>query len=275
MAASPSPTSRLIAILLRLYPLDWRARYEDELVSVLAETTLTPAAVLDIALAALDARLSRDYPSEAGAGRKVRRTMLERLAPLAIVLGGAYLAVFVAVILALGSPEGPGSSALLVFLFYIVPFAVGLLGIGIGGIAFGRLGRDPAARGLGLLASATGLALAVAIFLLFVVGDVAWAPLSLLVPVFALSSGLLGLRIIAANSGARLQGALLAVGLVAAFAWTAGWYLAEPSATGSSQVGAALIQTLGFGVVIIGWVSVGLLELRGDSVPTARRVSAT
>jgi len=272
MAASP--TSRLIPILLRLYPPDWRARYEDELVSVLAEAALTPATVLDVALAALDARLSRDYPSEAGAGRKVRRPMLDRLAPLAIVLGGIYLAIFVAVIVALGLPEGPGSGALLVLLFYIVPFAVGLLAIGIGGVALGRLGRDRVARGLGLLTSAFGVALAAAIALLFFVGDVAWAPLSLLVPALALSSGLLGLRMLAANPEARLQGVLLAAGLVAAFAWAVGWYLSESSATIAASETAGLIQTVGFAVLPISWLAVGLLELRGDTVPTAGRVSA-
>jgi hypothetical protein len=275
MAASPSPTSRLIPILVRLYPPDWRARYEDELVSLLADTVLTPSAVLDVALAALDARLSRDYPSEAGAGRKVRRPMLNRLSPLAIVLGGVFLAMFIVVFLAVGSPEGPDSSGLMLLAFYVVPFAVGVLAIGIGGITLRRLAGDPISRALGLLASGFGLALAVAIFALFFVGDVAWTPLSLLMPAFALSSGLLGLRVLTTGPEARLQGLLLTAGLVAAFAWTVGWYLEGSSATGSAQEMASLVQTLGFGVLSVGWLAVGLLELRGDSVSTAGRVSAT
>lgn len=275
MAASPSPISRLIPILVRLYPPDWRARYEDELVSLLADTVLTPSAVLDVALAALDARLSRDYPSEAGAGRKVRRPMLNRLSPLAIVLGGVFLAMFIVVFLAVGSPEGPDSSGLMLLAFYVVPFAVGVLAIGIGGITLRRLAGDPISRALGLLASAFGLALAAAIFALFFLGDVAWASLSLLMPAFALSSGLLGLRMLTAGPKARLQGLLLTAGLVAAFAWTVGWYLEGSSATGSAQEMASLVQTLGFGVLSVGWLAVGLLELRGDSVSTAGRVSAT
>jgi len=267
--------SRLIPILVRLYPPDWRARYEQELVSLLADTVLKPSAVLDIALGALDARLSRDYPSEAGADRKVRRPMLSRLAPLAIVLGGVFLAMFIAVFLAVGSPEGPDSSGLMLLAFYVVPIAVGLMAIGIAGIALGRLGRDPVARALGLLASAFGLALAAAIFALFFVGDVAWATLSLLIPAFALASGLLGLRMLTAGPEARLKGVLLTAGLVAAFAWTIGWYLSESSATSSAQEMAALVQTLAFGVLSVGWLAVGLLDLRGDSVPTAGRVSAT
>jgi hypothetical protein len=274
MTASPSPLSRLIPMLLRLYPPDWRARYEEELASLLAETVLTPSAVLDIALAALDARLSRDYPSEAGAGRKVRRPMLDRLAPLAIVLGGMFLSIFVVVFLAVGSPEGPDSSGLMLLAFYVVPLAVGLLAIGIGGIALRRPGRDPVARGLGLLASASGLALAVAILLLFFVGDVAWTSLSLMMPAFALASGLLGLRMLTASTGARLQSVLLTAGLIAAFAWTVGWYLGESSASVSAQQIASVIQTLGFGVVFVGWLAVGLLDLRDDTRSDGQRVAA-
>jgi hypothetical protein len=275
MAASPSPLPHLIPILMRLYPPDWRARYEQELASLLADTVLTPLTVLDIALGALDARLSRDYPSEAGAGRKVRRPMLNRLAPLAIVVGGVFLAMFIVVFLAAGSPEGPDSNGLMLLLFYVVPFAVGVLAIGIGGITLRRLGRDPVARLLGLLASASGLALAAAIFALFFVGDVAWAPLSLMMPAFALASGLLGLRMLTASTGARLQGVLLTAGLIAAFAWTAGWYLGASSATISAQQTASFIQTLGFGAVSVGWLAVGLLGLRGDKAPAVGRVSAT
>ena len=275
MTVSPSPISRLIPILVRLYPPDWRARYEQELVALLADTVLTPAAVLDVALAALDARLSRDYPSEAGAGRKVRRPMLDRLAPLAIVLGGVFLAMFIAVFLAAGSPEGYPSSGLMLLLFYVVPIAVGLMAIGIAGIALGRLGRDPVARALGLLASAFGLAVAAAIFALFFVDGVAWATLSLLIPAFALASGLLGLRMLTAGPEARLQGVLLTAGLVAAFAWTIGWYLEGSSTTSSAQEMATLVQTLAFGVLSVGWLAVGLLDLRGDRASAVRRVPAT
>jgi hypothetical protein len=274
MAASPSPISRLIPVLVRLYPPDWRARYGEELASLLADTVLTPSAVLDIALAALDARMSRDYPSEAGADRKVRSPMLDRLAPLAIVLGGVFLAMFIVVFLAVGSPQGPDSSGLLLLAFYVVPFAVGALAVGIGGIALRRLGRDPVARALGLLASALGLALAGAIFALFFVGNVAWAPLSLVIPAFALSSGLLGLRMLTAQPGARLQGALLTAGLVAALAWAIGWYMDGSSDAGSVQEMASFVQTLGFGVLSIGWLAVGLLDLRTDLASGVGRVSA-
>ena len=106
-------------------------------------------------------------------------------------------------------------------------------------------------------------------------GDVAWTPLSLLMPAFALSSGLLGLRILVASQEARLQGALLASGVAAAAAWTAGWYLSNPRPGSASQEMGSLVQTLGFGVLFVGWLAVGLLELLGDTVSTAGRASAT
>jgi hypothetical protein len=151
---------------------------------------------------------------------------------------------------------------------------MGVLAVGIGGIALRRLGRDPVALVLGLLASAFGLALAAAIFALFHLDDVAWAPLSLLMPAFGLASGLLGLRILTARPEGRLQGVLLTAGLVAALAWAIGWYLEGSSASGGAQEVATLVQTLGFGVLCVGWLALGLIDLRGDEASAVGRVSA-
>jgi hypothetical protein len=90
---------------------------------------------------------------------------------------------------------------------------------------------------------------------------------------FALSSGLLGLRMLTTGR-ARLQGVLLSGGLVAALAWGAGWYLAESSARISAQETASLIQTLGFGALVVCWLAVALLELRGDTAPAVEPVHA-
>lgn len=43
--------------LLRLYPADWRARYGDEFLELLARERRTPGKVLDVLLGALDAHL--------------------------------------------------------------------------------------------------------------------------------------------------------------------------------------------------------------------------
>lgn len=48
----------MIRRLLLLYPRDWRARYGDEFAALLEELPLTPLALLDVLLGALDARLT-------------------------------------------------------------------------------------------------------------------------------------------------------------------------------------------------------------------------
>lgn len=48
----------MIRRLLLLYPRDWRARYGDEFAALLEEIPLTPLALLDVLLGALDARLA-------------------------------------------------------------------------------------------------------------------------------------------------------------------------------------------------------------------------
>ena len=47
----------MIALLLRLYPARWRARYGDEFAAVLEERPLGPFDVADVLLGALDAHL--------------------------------------------------------------------------------------------------------------------------------------------------------------------------------------------------------------------------
>jgi hypothetical protein len=47
----------MIALLIRLYPARWRARYGDEFAVVLEERPLGPFDVADVLLGALDAHL--------------------------------------------------------------------------------------------------------------------------------------------------------------------------------------------------------------------------
>jgi|GEM_PF-2895965 len=269
MAASPRALTILAPILLRLYPRGWRARYERELLTVLEEGALTPSATLDIALAALDAHLNGDYPSGASEDRKVRRPMLDRLAPLAIVLGGVFLTFFAIAVVVGDATSLPEDDPVVTVLFYVVPFAIGLLALGISGVSVTSLGHDRVARGLGLLTAALGLGLATAITYLFFVSDIGWDIIGLLIPSFALASGLLGLRLLANGSRARAQGLLLIGGLIAAGAWVVGAVMTANSSRVSVADQAAAIETLGFGILFVAWVLVGLLELRGKPVVAA------
>ena len=50
--------------ILRLYPQGWRQRYEEEMVALLEQHTVTPATIFDLLLGALDARLDPSYRTE-------------------------------------------------------------------------------------------------------------------------------------------------------------------------------------------------------------------
>ena len=77
----------MIAMLLRLYPARWRARYGDELSIVLAERPLGPFDVADLLLAAVDAHL---HPRALGIVAEHRRgiPMTLRIGGYAAIVGG-------------------------------------------------------------------------------------------------------------------------------------------------------------------------------------------
>lgn len=251
MTASPTQPT-FISILLRLYPRDWRARYGDEFAALLADTALTPAKVVDIAIGALDARWSGDYPSAAGNDRKVRRPMVDRLGALLTAAGGIYFAALMAV--SLVAPPSQNSPAYVALLG--VPIAMAALALGIAGLSLGRSGGDAVARALGLATSALAAGITLAILYLFFVGDAGWDTLMALFAGFAAATGLLGLRITLSQRD-RLPGvALLAAGAVASAVWLTVMLPAD---------GPPDVTALNFGIVTVAWGIVGLLRLR---VPT-------
>jgi hypothetical protein len=69
--------------LLRLYPRDWRERYEDEYAALLEECALTPLTILDVGLGALDARLHAD----ALTGRRLSMSSRLRAAEIMVFCG--------------------------------------------------------------------------------------------------------------------------------------------------------------------------------------------
>jgi hypothetical protein len=80
----------MIALLLRLYPARWRARYGDEFGALLAERPLGPFDVADVLLGALDAHL---HLRGLGSWSDHRRgfSMTLRIGGLAAFAGGALL----------------------------------------------------------------------------------------------------------------------------------------------------------------------------------------
>jgi len=80
----------MIALLLRLYPARWRARYGDEFAALLAERPLGPFDVADVLLGALDAHL---HLRGLGSWSEHRRgvPMSLRIGGIAAALGGALI----------------------------------------------------------------------------------------------------------------------------------------------------------------------------------------
>ena len=254
MAAS-QPQPIRISILLRLYPRDWRARYADEFVSLLADATLTPAKVLDIVIGAFDARWSSHYPSTAGEDRKVRRPMVDRLFALLTAAAGIYFAALMAITLVASPPTpeegGPAYVALLV-----VPIAMAALALGIAGLSLGRMGANAIDRALGLVASVFAIGITLAILYLFFIGDLGWDVLMAVFPGFAVATGLVGLRITLSRRD-RLPGVvLLAAGATASVMWLAAMLAAN---------GPPDVTALNFGIVTGAWGLVGLLKLRSPT----------
>lgn len=255
MTASPEHP-KLVSILLRLYPRAWRARYADELVSLLADVALTPAIVLDIVVAALDARWSGDYPSAAGDDRKVRRPMVDRLAALLTAAGGILFTGLIAAVV-LGRPAEGLAYPIWLWGF---PIAMAAISAGIAGLSLGSLGGDILGRGLGLLVSALGAGITLSLLYLFSGGDEGTGAVAILFPGFALATGLVGLRIVLAHRDRAAGLVLLAAGAIASSSWLI----------------AALLPTVAWGVNLVNvaiatsaWGLVGLLSLRPTRVATA------
>lgn len=86
----------MIALLLRLYPARWRARYGDEFAAVLGERPLGPFDVADVLLGALDAHLHLRGLGAASQHAKGFAMSL-RIGGLAAIIGGIlWLAGFAA-----------------------------------------------------------------------------------------------------------------------------------------------------------------------------------
>lgn len=89
--------------LLRLYPAAWRARYGDELAAMLDELRLSPFALLDVLLGALDAHLHADLLP----GRVFSMTNRLRSSAIAVFCGFAVFVLAYAGWARLTDPQAP------------------------------------------------------------------------------------------------------------------------------------------------------------------------
>ena len=116
----------MIALLLRLYPARWRARYGDEFAAVLDERPLGPFDVADILLGALDAHL---HLRGLGAASEHRKgfTMSLRIGGYAAILGGVLIGLVI--VLTGGLTEGSEDAAAILLLVGLAALLVGLAGM--------------------------------------------------------------------------------------------------------------------------------------------------
>ncbi len=116
----------MIALLLRLYPARWRARYGDEFAAVLDERPLGPFDVADVLLGALDAHLHLRGLGAASQHAKGFPMSL-RIGGYAAVLGAALIGLVI--VLTGGLTEGSKDAAAILLLVGLAALLVGLAGM--------------------------------------------------------------------------------------------------------------------------------------------------
>ena len=199
MADERPRRTRLAVAALRLYPRDWRARYRDEVASLLEGRRPRLADALDLARGALDARLHPSQPS--------------RLPGLAAITGGAIWTVWSVVMLASQTPpDWPGYS---IEMLPSALVAVACFGVAVIG-AWLRLGdgTNPYERLVVTIAVAGHVAWALA--LVAAITGVAYGPMTAIASTgAAIGTALVGFALLR-RGDARIGGlvALAAVGLL-------------------------------------------------------------
>ncbi len=127
----------LIALLLRLYPARWRARYGDEFAAVLDERPLGPFDVADILLGALDAHLHlRGIGAASQHGKGFAMSL--RIGGYAAILGGALWLLVLA-----GNAVNNGAETGAPFLGYAVVGATLMTLIALVGLSAFQARRHP------------------------------------------------------------------------------------------------------------------------------------
>jgi FtsH-binding integral membrane protein len=116
----------MIALLLRLYPARWRARYGDEFAAVLGERALGPFDVTDVLLGALDAHLHLRGLGAASEHRKGFAMSL-RIGGYAAIVGATLIGLVI--VLIGGLTEGSEDAAAIALLVGIAALLVGLAGM--------------------------------------------------------------------------------------------------------------------------------------------------
>jgi hypothetical protein len=253
----------MLALLLRLYPARWRARYGDEFAVVLEERPLGPFDVADILLGALDAHL---HLRGLGAVSEHRKglAMTLRIGGYAAIVGGALWLLVLA-----GNVVNDGADAgavwiVIVMLGATVATLVALVGLS----AFQARSHPvlawaafaiPATGGVVMLLGVVAIALNGDSDRALIAGLSGWAISTLGLLTMLAGSGLFALATWRANSLSRAAAVLLAVGALVVI----------PGLSGLSGglVPSALVPLAILASALLfpaGWVAVGISALRTD-----------
>jgi len=197
-----------MSALIRLYPPDWRARYEDEFLSLLAERPPDVRDRLDIVRGALDARLRPQVPRSAmDAGPEEPSASVSSRVLGAFTLAGGVLWL-TAMVVAINGPIVEDGGTRYRDGIAAIPFALAafiLLGAGLVGVAR----RLPRGEDVGGMAAA-----------LAAVTGAIWACMPWVFPLLiAVSAGWIVLGVSARRSAVmgRADAALLVGGIVLAW----------------------------------------------------------
>jgi hypothetical protein len=244
----------MIALLLRLYPARWRARYGDEFGALLAERPLGPFDVADLLLGALDAHLHLRGLGSYSDHRKGFPMSL-RFGGIAAAIGGAVW--FAGLMWATLDPADQDPGAVL------AAFGAAALVVGLAGLSAFQARRHPvlvwaafALPALGGALTTLGLIIMAAVGDQPVAGVYGWG--LFIIGVLATIAGSLVFAVATYRTAALPRSGAVILGVSAVISLVG--FAGASSLAGTAQP----IFLAAFGSFAIGWIVLGLQAIRLD-----------
>lgn len=259
----------MIALLLRLYPARWRARYSDEFEQVLAERPLGPFDVADVLLGALDAHLHlRGLGAASQHGKGFAMSL--RIGGYAAIVGGVLWLLALA-----GNAINNGGESFSPWLGYAIVGATVMTLVALIGLSAFQARSHPALTwaafaipGIGAVIGLVGFAAIVVTgdsdaILIGGVSVSPWLIGSIGLLTMVAGSALFAVATWRARSLSRSASGLVAVGAVLVV-------LAMFGASGALPWPIAIVPIVAAIIVFpAGWIAIGVSALRVDRVGAA------
>ncbi len=251
----------MIALLLRLYPAAWRARYADEFASVLEERPLGPFDVADVLLSALDAHLHLRGLGAASQSQK-GFVMSQRIGGYAAIVAGILW------LIALGAQViNNGAAAVMPWMFFVMVIAIILTLIALTGLSAFQARRYPALTWAAFAVPAASAVVALVGFAAIaatgdtdrplIAGFSSWAVMMIGMLGLFVGSGLFALVTWRVRTLSRAAAAVLGFGAITMIAAVAGEFAGlVPSTFGPVLMSVTFLAFSG------GWAGLGISALR-------------